>query len=145
MSAQLWALAVVGAIVLAAAGLEIFRARLARRLVMESTGPSGRSGHLPMNGEEPYILYFTGDSCTVCRTHQEPALARLGDVRIDKVDAVNERVLADQFHVYTLPTTVVMGADGNALHINYGYAPAPKLERQLADARGAGLRSAATA
>ena len=38
-----------------------------------------------------------------------------------------------------------MGADGNALHINYGYAPAPKLERQLADARGAGLRSAATA
>ncbi|HTD78683.1 MAG TPA: thioredoxin family protein [Chloroflexota bacterium] len=145
MSAQLWALAVVGAIVLAAAGLETFRARLARRLVMESTGPSGRSGHLPMNGEEPYILYFTGDSCTVCRTHQEPALARLGDVRIDKVDAVNERVLADQFHVYTLPTTVVMGADGNALHINYGYAPAPKLERQLADARGAGLRSAATA
>ena len=145
MSAQLWALAVVGAIVLAAAGLETFRARLARRLVMESTSPSGRSGHLPMNGEEPYILYFTGDSCTVCRTHQEPALARLGDVRIDKVDAVNERVLADQFHVYTLPTTVVMGADGNALHINYGYAPAPKLERQLADARGAGLRSAATA
>ena len=145
MSAQLWALAVVGAIVLAAAGLETFRARLARRLVMESTGPSGRSGHLPMNGEEPYILYFTGDSCTVCRTHQEPALARLGDVRIDKVDAVNERVLADQFHVYTLPTTVVMGADGNALHINYGYAAAPKLERQLADARGAGLRSAATA
>ena len=145
MSAQLWALAVVGAIVLAAAGLETFRARLARRLVMESTGPSGRSSHLPMNGEEPYILYFTGDSCTVCRTHQEPALARLGDVRIDKVDAVNERVLADQFHVYTLPTTVVMGADGNALHINYGYAPAPKLERQLADARGAGLRSAATA
>jgi len=145
VSAQLWALAVVGAIVLAAAGLETFRARLARRLVMESTGPSGRSGHLPMNGEEPYILYFTGDSCTVCRTHQEPALARLGDVRIDKVDAVNERVLADQFHVYTLPTTVVMGADGNALHINYGYAPAPKLERQLADARGAGLRSAATA
>jgi len=145
VSAQLWALAVVGAIVLAAASLETFRARLARRRVIESTSPSGRSGHLPINGEEPYILYFTGDSCTVCRTHQEPALARLGDVRIDKVDAVNERVLADQFHVYTLPTTVVMGADGNALHINYGYAPAPKLERQLADARGAGLRSAATA
>jgi len=145
VSAQLWALAVVGVIVLAAAGLEALRARRARRLVMESTSPTGRSRHLPMNGEEPYILYFTGDSCTVCRTHQEPALARLGDVRIDKVDAVNERVLADQFHVYTLPTTVVMAADGNALHVNYGYAPAPKLERQLADARGAGIRSAATA
>jgi thioredoxin-like negative regulator of GroEL len=136
VSAQLWALAAVGVVVLAAACLETFRARRARRLSAAATaGPSA----------EPYILYFTGDSCTVCRTHQEPALARLGEVRIDKVDAVNERALADQFHVYTLPTTVVLAADGRALHVNYGYAPAPKLERQLAEARGAGLRSAATA
>jgi hypothetical protein len=28
-----------------------------------------------------------------------------------------------------------MAADGRALHVNYGYAPAPKLERQLAEAR----------
>ncbi len=146
MSAQLWALAVVGAVVLVAACLETFRSRRARRLVL-ATSPSGPTGHLLMNGEEtqPYILYFTGDSCTVCRTHQEPALARLGDVRVDKVDAVAERTLADRFRVYTLPTTVVMAADGRALHVNYGYAPAPKLERQLAEARGTSLRSAATA
>ena len=142
MSAQLWALAAVGIVVLAAACLETFRSRRARQLAM---GPSGPSGHLPINGEEPYIIYFTGDSCTVCRTHQEPALARLGDVRIDRVDAVAERTLADRFHVYTLPTTVVMAPDGHALHVNYGYAPAPKLQRQLADAHVAGLRSAATA
>ncbi len=142
MSAQLWALAAVGLIVLVAASLENFRARRATKLALS---PSGPSPHLPMNGEEPYIIYFTGDSCTVCRTHQEPALARLGDVRIDKVDAVADRALADRFHVYTLPTTVVMAPDGHALHVNYGYAPAPKLQRQLADARGAGLRSAATA
>jgi thioredoxin-like negative regulator of GroEL len=100
-----------------------------------------------MNGEEraPFIIYFTGDSCTVCRTHQEPALARLGDVRVDKVDAVAERMLADRFHVYTLPTTVVMAADGRPLHVNYGYAPAPKLQRQLAEARGTVLGTAATA
>ncbi|HEV2140079.1 MAG TPA: thioredoxin family protein, partial [Candidatus Dormibacteraeota bacterium] len=124
-----------------------FRARRARKLTFAAS-PSGPAGHLPMAGEdrpEPYILYFTGDSCTVCRTHQEPALARLGDVRIDKVDAVEDRALADRFHVYTLPTTVVMASDGTALHVNYGYAPANKLERQLAEARGAGLRSAATA
>ena len=144
MSSQVWALAAVSAIVLIAAGLETFRSRRARRLALAS--PSGTLGHLPTNGEDkPYILYFTGDSCTVCRTHQEPALARLGDVRIDRVDAVAERTLADRFHVYTLPTTVVMAPDGHALHVNYGYAPAPKLQRQLADARVAGLRSAATA
>jgi thiol-disulfide isomerase/thioredoxin len=136
VSAQLWALAAVGGVVLAAAGLESFRAWRARRL---SAGASG-TGAL-----QPYILYFTGDSCTVCKTHQEPALARLSDVRIDKVDAVEQRELADRFHVYTLPTTVVVGIDGQALHVNYGYAPAPKLERQLAEARATALSSAATA
>jgi thioredoxin-like negative regulator of GroEL len=140
VSAQLQALAVVGIVVLAAACLEIFRSRRARRLVLR---PSGPSGQLPKKGEEdPYILYFTGDSCTVCRTHQEPALAKLGDVRVDKVDAVAERTLADRFHVYTLPTTVVMAPDGRAVHVNYGYAPAPKLERQLAEARGRSLSTA---
>ncbi len=136
MSAQLWALAVTGAVVLAAAGLETFRSRRARSLT---------AGASAAPAADPYIIYFTGESCTVCRTHQEPALSRLGDVRIEKVDAVAERTLADRFHVYTLPTTVVMGADGRALHVNYGYAPAPKLERQLAEARGVELTSVATA
>jgi hypothetical protein len=128
--------ALAGGVVLAAAGLELYRSWRARRLSAGATGaPSG----------DPYILYFTGDSCTVCRTHQEPALARLSGVRVDKVDAVVERALADRFHVYTLPTTVVIARDGRALHVNYGYAPAPKLERQLEEARAAELQTAATA
>jgi len=136
VNSQLWAVVVAGTVVLAAASLELYRSRRARsRTLGVSAQPSS----------EPYILYFTGDSCTVCKTHQEPALARLGSVRIDKVDAVAERELADRFSVYTLPTTVVMSAEGTALHVNYGYAPAPKLERQLAEARGVPLRSAATA
>jgi hypothetical protein len=127
VSIQLLALAVAGTVVLAAAGLEAYRSARARRLVGGAT--SGASA-------APYILYFTGEGCTVCRTHQEPALAKLGPVRVDKVDAIAERELADRFHVYTLPTTVVMSAEGRALHVNYGYAPANKLERQLAEARG---------
>lgn len=133
MSNQLWALAVVGMVVLAAACLEVFRARRARGRV---------TGAVAAPASEPYILYFTGDGCTICRTHQEPALAKLGPVRVEKVDAIAERALADRFHVYTLPTTVVMSRDGAALHVNYGYAPAPKLERQLAEARGAGMQAA---
>jgi hypothetical protein len=133
MSAQLLALAVVGVVVLAAACLEVFRARRARaKTVGVSAAPAS----------DPYILYFTGEGCTVCRTHQEPALAKLGAVRIDKVDAVADRTLADRFNVYTLPTTVVMSPEGRALHVNYGYATTPKLERQLAEARGAGLQAA---
>ena len=136
MSPQLWALAAAATVIAFVAGLETLRGWRARRLAAGATAaPSS----------DPYILYFTGESCTVCRTHQEPALSRLDGVRIDRVDAVEDRVLADRFHVYTLPTTVVMAADGKALHVNYGYAPATKLQRQLADARGSGLRSAATA
>ena len=128
MSTQLWALAAVGIVVLAAACLEIVRARVARTRTAGATAGAA---------SEPYVLYFTGEGCTVCRTHQEPALAKLGSVRVDKVDAIAERELADRFHVYTLPTTVVMSPEGRALHVNYGYATAPKLERQLAEARGA--------
>jgi hypothetical protein len=133
VNTQLWALAVAGAVVLAAACLEAFRARQARKRIV---------GVVAQPASDPYILYFTGDGCTVCKTHQEPALARLGVVRIDKVDAVADRTLADRFHVYTLPTTVVMTPEGRALHVNYGYASAPKLERQLAEARGAGMQAA---
>jgi thioredoxin-like negative regulator of GroEL len=136
MTVQLWALAVAGIVVLAAAGVELWRYRRAR---------AGALGVPAAPSVEPYILYFTGDSCTVCRTHQEPALAKLAGVRVDRVDAIAERELADRFHVYTLPTTVVMSAEGRSLHVNYGYAPANKLQRQLADARGDDLRAAATA
>lgn len=133
MNVQLWALAVAGFVVLAAASVEIVRSQVAGRKAIGATSNPA---------SEPYILYFTGDGCTVCRTHQEPALARLGSVRIDRVDAIEDRAMADRFHVYTLPTTVVMSPQGAALHVNYGYAPAPKLERQLAEARGAALTTA---
>ncbi|HYM96833.1 MAG TPA: thioredoxin family protein, partial [Candidatus Sulfotelmatobacter sp.] len=98
MSAQLWALAVAGAVVLVVACLETLRAQRARSMAV---------GAAAAPAAEPYIVYFTGESCTVCKTHQEPALARLGGVRVDKVDAIEDRTLADRFHVYTLPTTVV--------------------------------------
>ena len=136
MSYQLLALAVVGVVVLAAACVEAVRSGRARRMAARITeAPTG----------EPYILYFTGAGCTVCRTHQEPALAKLEGVRINKVDALEDRELAERFHVYTLPTTVVMSGEGRSLHVNYGYAPAGKLERQIADARGNGAMRAATA
>jgi hypothetical protein len=139
MTTQLWALAAASAVVLAAAGLELLRSHhaRARALGLPATAATGDI--------EPYILYFTGENCAVCRTHQEPALAKLSGVRIDKVDAIAERELADRFHVYTLPTTVVMSGKGRSLHVNYGYAPATKLQRQLADARGVELTATATA
>jgi thioredoxin-like negative regulator of GroEL len=136
MNSQLWAVATAGAVVLAAASLELWRSRRARALAL---------GVAAAPAADPYILYFTGENCSICRTHQEPALAKLAGVRIDKVDAIAERDLADRFHVYTLPTTVVLSPEGRSLHVNYGYTPANKLERQLADARSTDMRATATA
>ena len=135
MNPQLWALAVAGIVVLAAVVLEYARAARARRAALICEGAPTT---------EPYLIYFTGDGCTVCKTHQEPALAKLDGVRIDKVDAIAQRDLAESFHVYTLPTTVVMCSNGKALHVNYGYASARKLEGQLTEARNA-VRATATA
>ena len=148
MSSQFLAVAVVGGIVLGAACLEAARSLRARRQAIGATAApaaGARAGRTSQS--EPYILYFTGEGCAVCRTHQEPALAKLRSVRIDKVDAIADRPLADRFHVYMLPTTVVMSPEGRALNVNYGYATAPKLERQLAEARAGGddLRATATA
>jgi hypothetical protein len=126
MTTQLWALAAAGTVVLAAASLELWRSRHARARALGAPAATAAA---------PYILYFTGENCAICRTHQEPALSKLVGVRIDKVDAIAERELADRFHVYTLPTTVVMSPEGRSFHVNYGYAPTNKLERQLAEAR----------
>lgn len=126
MRPQLVALVVVAAVVLIAAATETLRARRARRRLVRQPNPAS----LPISGA-PYVLYFSGPGCTTCRTHQEPALARLQGVRIEKVDAFERSDLARLYHVYTLPTTVVMSKEGVPLHVNYGYAPAGKLRRQL--------------
>jgi hypothetical protein len=122
VSVQVEALAAAGSIILAAAAIERLRSHRARGRVL---GTRGRAAG------EPYILYFSGPGCTVCNMRQEPALEQFGDVRVERVDALAERELARRFSVYTVPTTVVMSAEGNPVHVNYGYAPASRLREQL--------------
>jgi thioredoxin-like negative regulator of GroEL len=89
--------------------------------------------------ERPTILYFSGAACTICHTAQRPALDRLtpaldGRVAVREIDVAAEPALAQQFRVMSLPTTVVLDSDGRARAVNAGFAPAPVLERQLAEA-----------
>jgi thioredoxin-like negative regulator of GroEL len=87
----------------------------------------------------PAILYFSGTACTICHTAQRPALDRLapeldGFVRVREVDVAEEPTLAQRFKVMSLPTTVVLDADGRARAVNAGFAPAQTLQRQLVEA-----------
>ncbi len=122
MNLQIEALVLAAVLVIAVIAAERMRAFAARRVALRAQAEPA---------EGPYILYFSSPGCTACRTHQEPALKQLDHVRITKVDAVADPALARRYSVYTLPTTVVVGADGTPLHVNYGFAPATVLRRQL--------------
>ena len=86
----------------------------------------------------PTILYFTTDDCAQCRAYQQPALDALqqfdGNVLVRKLDAVREKVMASRFNVMTVPSTVVVGADGTVQAVNYGLATTETLRRQLVSA-----------
>jgi thioredoxin-like negative regulator of GroEL len=93
----------------------------------------------------PSILYFTGENCTICHTAQRPALralaARLDStVEIREVDIAVEPELARRYRVMSLPTTIVLDADGQVTEINVGFASGETLRQQLV---GAGMPVAA--
>ena len=96
----------------------------------------------------PSILYFTGENCTICHTAQRPALnaleERLNAVPILEIDVAEQPEIARRFRVLSLPTTIVLGADGAISDINVGFASTDKLARQL-DAAGARSRELVTA
>jgi thioredoxin-like negative regulator of GroEL len=82
------------------------------------------------------VLFFTGQYCSVCHHRQKPALEVVksshdGDLRVIEVDAAQEGALARRFGVLSLPTTVVLAADGTVGAVNYGFAPSHQLSAQV--------------
>ncbi|MDR5682803.1 MAG: thioredoxin family protein [Armatimonadota bacterium] len=116
---------IVVAIALLVASLWLFvrlrDRRLARRLE-------------PVDG--PAVLAFTHPLCVPCRTQQAPALERLHalvpGVRIEVVDVERQPDVARRYGIFSVPTTVVVGAGGRVLAFNRGLADERKLARQLA-------------
>lgn len=103
-----------------------------RRLAIAEI-PSELSGLLLGSG--PAVLYFTTATCAQCRFQQTPALTqveqRLDGLQVVKLDAVENRDLADFYHVLTVPTTVVLDSHRRPVAINHGLAPADRLLSQV--------------
>ena len=83
------------------------------------------------------LLFFTGEHCSICKHRQKPAIELLksefnGGLRVLEVDAVDEPALAKRFNVLSLPTTVLLAADGRVGAVNYGFAPGEQLRAQVA-------------
>jgi len=89
----------------------------------------------PPGGTGARILYFTTETCVVCKRQQAPAFdvlrQRLPALRIEEHDAVRDSALASEFHVRSVPTTAVYDAAGDLVAINRGFAPASMLLAQL--------------
>lgn len=82
------------------------------------------------------ILAFSTPDCHQCHTMQSPALERLvttyGEkIHVETVDAVQEPVLAQQYRVMTVPSTVVLDTRGQVQAVNYGFAPTKRLAEQI--------------
>ena len=88
-------------------------------------------------GEEDIdrVLLFTTEDCVQCREMQRPALERLRErwpreLIVEEIDAIERGDMARQYGVLTVPSTVVF-AGGEPRGVNYGFAPAEKIARQL--------------
>jgi thioredoxin-like negative regulator of GroEL len=97
------------------------------------------------DGRLPSILYFTGETCTICHTAQKPALRTLAagiakGIEIREVDIAVDPDLARRYRVMSLPTTIVLGPDGQITDINVGFASSETLRLQLVTA---GMQAAA--
>jgi thiol-disulfide isomerase/thioredoxin len=87
-------------------------------------------------GAVPTILYFGSDSCAACPT-QARYLEQVqgewhGRLLIQKIDVEREPEKASQFHVLTLPTTILVDPVGQVREINYGLTNSHKLSKQVA-------------
>jgi thiol-disulfide isomerase/thioredoxin len=112
---------------LAAAALKRWQKRRARR---------ARSLLVPDTGKVS-IVYFHSPSCGVCRASQKPILERLlarvgGDkLQLVAVDASERTEVAREWGVTTLPSTYVIGSNGEVAHVNNGLASEATLRRQV--------------
>ena len=90
----------------------------------------------PSASAGPRIVYFTTQTCVVCKAQQEPAIeavrSHLGEtLKVERHDAVEDRAVADRYGVLSVPTTAVYDASGALVSVNRGFTPAAVLLSQL--------------
>ena len=105
------------------------------RLVLAKAGSGVRKLAAYVAGL-PAVVLFTTPSCAVCKAAQRPALATLKDrladrVQVIEIDALENRELAEEWSVFSVPTTFVVDRKGVPRQVNQGFASADKLLGQL--------------
>lgn len=81
------------------------------------------------------VLAFHARWCGACSS-QRAQLDALADVAVQYVDVEQDRDETRRYGVRSLPTTIVIGADGAVAAVNHGLVTAATLRSQLVDADG---------
>ena len=117
-------------------GKRIVEAR--RQRVLTTTTPLSLSSDASEHKDQALvrILAFSSADCRQCKQLQEPALRRVLEERgetvaVVTIDAPSSPEMTERYQVLTLPTTVVLDANGKAHAINYGFANSARLLEQI--------------
>lgn len=82
------------------------------------------------------LLVFTSPTCAPCKLQQLPIVNRLmtdwGDrIEVRVIDVTEQPEVAQQYGVWSLPTSIVLKADRAVVAINQGVAHEHKLREQF--------------
>lgn len=108
------------------------------------------AANLQVATEFPTILYFSARSCQQCHSLQRPLLEEVqkelraeqpnGGLRLITYSVEENPDVAQQWGIRTVPTTIIIDAEGNVLHMNNGLASKTKLLLQLSGNAGIGVK-----
>lgn len=120
------------------AGCRFIEVRRQRVLAAEPlyTVPAGESASIASNPSRVRILAFSSANCPQCQRLQTPTLERVlemrgADIAVVEVDAPNSPELTQRYQVLTVPTTVVLDANGRTHAVNYGFTNTRRLLEQV--------------
>jgi len=82
------------------------------------------------------LLVFTSPTCAPCKLQQVPIINRLmvewsDKIEVRLIDVTEQPDVAQQYGVWSLPTTIVLKADRAVVAINQGVALEKKLREQF--------------
>ncbi len=85
------------------------------------------------------LLVFTSPTCAPCKLQQLPIVNRLmpdwnEQIDLQVIDVTEQPEIAQQYGVWSLPTSIVLKADRSVVAINQGVAHEKKLRQQLEQA-----------
>jgi thioredoxin 1 len=122
-----------------AIGLVILGIAAYRLLLLAQQRTVSRRAQSGERVERATLLVFTSPTCAPCKLQQVPIINRLlvewsDRIEVRLIDVTEQPDVAQQYGVWSLPTSIVLKADRSVVAINQGVAHEKKLREQFEQA-----------